>query len=98
MVEITAAYPAGIISTTKENLRCRCRRGKRRVGRALSGICQGCRRRRFHEIATAFRMIAKVECRAREALPCVARPRRGLQGLRARRSYPLAVPQLRFRD
>ena len=43
MVEITAAYPAGVIGTTKDNL-------------AAAAAGEG-----FSEIATAFRMISKVE-------------------------------------
>ncbi len=51
MVEITAAYPAGVIGTTAENLK----------AAADGEFADVAEEEGFKEVATAFRMIAKVE-------------------------------------
>ena len=98
MVEITAAYPAGIISTTKENLAAAAAGENEEWVELYPEFAKVADEEGFTEIATAFRMIAKVEAEHEKRYRALLAPRRGLQGLRARRSYPLAVPQLRFRD
>ena len=61
MVEITASYPAGIISTTKENLAAAAAGENEEWAEMYPEFAKVADEEGFTEIATAFRMIAKVE-------------------------------------
>jgi rubrerythrin len=61
MTEIQASYPAGIIGTTKENLKAAAE-GENEEHTALYPKCaEIAKKEGFPEVAAAFRMIAKVE-------------------------------------
>jgi len=61
MLEITATYPAGIIGTTKENLKAAAEGENEEWTEAYPNFSEIAREEGFPEIATAFKMIAKVE-------------------------------------
>jgi len=61
MVEITASYPAGIIGTTKENLKAAAEGEHEEWEELYPQFANVAQEEGFPEIATAFRMIAKVE-------------------------------------
>ena len=61
MVEITASYPAGIISTTKENLAAAAAGENEEWAEMYPEFAKVADEEGFTEIAAAFRMIAKVE-------------------------------------
>ena len=61
MVEITASYPAGIISTTKENLAAAAAGENEEWSDMYPEFAKVADEEGFPEIAVAFRMIAKVE-------------------------------------
>ena len=61
MVEITASYPAGVISTTKENLAAAAAGENEEWTELYPEFAQIADEEGFPEIAVAFRMIAKVE-------------------------------------
>lgn len=61
MVEITASYPAGIIGTTTQNLLEAAEGEKEEWDILYSDFEKVAREEGFTEIATAFKMIAKVE-------------------------------------
>ena len=60
-VEITAAYPAGIIGTTLENLKASAEGENEEWTELYPEFAKVADEEGFNEIATAFRMIAKVE-------------------------------------
>ena len=88
MVEITSTYPAGIISTTLENLRAAAEGENEEWTVLYPEAAKVAREEGFTEIAVAFEMIARVEPRKSRERPL----------LRARRRDLLAVPQLRLRS
>ena len=61
MVEITAAYPAGIISDTAENLKGAAEGEKLEWGTLYPNFADVAEKEGFPEIANTFRMVAKVE-------------------------------------
>ena len=61
MVEITASYPAGIISTTKENLAAAAAGENEEWSDLYPEFAKVADEEGFPEVAVAFRMIAKVE-------------------------------------
>jgi len=61
MVEITATYPAGIIGTTKENLKAAAEGENEEWTDLYPHFSEVAKEEGFPEIAAAFKMIAKVE-------------------------------------
>jgi len=61
MVEITASYPAGKIGTTKENLKAAAEGENEEWTKLYPEFARIADEEGFPEIATAFRMIARVE-------------------------------------
>jgi rubrerythrin len=61
MTEITAAYPAGIIGTTKENLKAAAEGEHEEWTDLYPHFAEVAMEEGFPEIATAYKMIAKVE-------------------------------------
>ena len=61
MVEITASYPAGVISTTADNLRAAAEGENEEWADLYPEFAKVADEEGFPEIAIAFRMIAKVE-------------------------------------
>ncbi|NTU95275.1 MAG: rubrerythrin family protein [Bacteroidales bacterium] len=61
MVEITASYPAGIISTTKENLAAAAAGEKEEWSELYPNFAEIAMAEGFPKVAVAFKMIAKVE-------------------------------------
>ncbi len=61
MVEITAAYPAGVIGNTAENLKAAAAGENEEWTELYPMFADIAKEEGFAEIATAFRMIAKVE-------------------------------------
>lgn len=61
MVEITASYPAGIISTTAENLKAAADGENEEWAKLYPHFAEIAEKEGFKEIALTFRMIAKVE-------------------------------------
>jgi rubrerythrin len=61
MKEIVASYPAGVIGTTKENLKAAAEGENEEWTKGYPGFAEIAREEGFPEIATAFKMIAKVE-------------------------------------
>ncbi len=60
-VEIQATYPAGIIGTTKENLKAAAEGENEEWTVLYPNFAETAREEGFPEVATAFKMIAKVE-------------------------------------
>lgn len=60
-VEITATYPAGIIGTTKDNLKAAAEGENEEWSELYPEFAEIAKEEGFPEIATAFKMIAKVE-------------------------------------
>jgi len=61
MVQITADYPAGIIGTTKENLKAAAEGENEEWTKLYPQFAQTAQEEGFPEIAVAYKMIAKVE-------------------------------------
>ena len=61
LVEITAAYPAGVIGSTAENLRAAAEGEKLEWGTLYPSFAQVAEEEGFAEAARTFRMVAKVE-------------------------------------
>lgn len=61
MVEITAAYPAGVIGTTAENLKASAEGENEEWTKLYPEFAEIAKEEGFPKIATAFKMIAKVE-------------------------------------
>ena len=61
MAEITAGYPAGIIGTTKENLKAAAEGEHEEWTAIYPQFSEVAKEEGFPEVAAAFRMIAKVE-------------------------------------
>jgi rubrerythrin len=61
VVEITAGYPAGVIGTTKENLKAAAEGENEEWTTLYPAFAQTAQEEGFTEIATAYKMIAKVE-------------------------------------
>ena len=61
MTEITATYPAGIIGTTKENLKAAAEGEHEEWEELYPQFAQVAKEEGFIEVSTAFKMIAKVE-------------------------------------
>jgi len=61
MTEITAAYPAGIIGTTKENLKAAAEGEHEEWTELYPRFAEIAREEGFMEVAMAYQMIAKVE-------------------------------------
>lgn len=61
MVEITAAYPAGVIGSTKENLKAAAEGENEEWTDLYPMFAEIAKEEGFPEVATAFKMIAKVE-------------------------------------
>jgi rubrerythrin len=61
MTEITASYPAGIIGTTKENLKAAAEGEHEEWEELYPHFAVVAKEEGFMEVATAFKMIAKVE-------------------------------------
>jgi len=61
MVEITAAYPAGVIGTTMENLKAAAEGENEEWTELYPYFAEVAKEEGFMEIATAYKMIAKVE-------------------------------------
>ena len=60
-VEITAAYPAGVIGTTAENLKAAAEGEKLEWGTLYPDFAEVAEKEGFPEIANTFRMVAEVE-------------------------------------
>jgi len=60
-VEITACYPAGVIGTTKENLKAAAEGEHEEWTELYPHFAEVAKEEGFPEVATAFKMIAKVE-------------------------------------
>ena len=87
MVEITAAYPAGIIATTAENLKAAAEGENEEWDQLYPEFARIADEEGFPQIANTFR----------QTLPHPPRPRRIRQILRTRRRNRMAMPQLRIR-
>jgi rubrerythrin len=61
VAEIVASYPAGIIGTTKENLKAAAEGENEEWTKLYPGFAEIAKNEGFPEIAAAFKMIAKVE-------------------------------------
>lgn len=61
LVEIAAAYPAGIIGSTKENLKAAAEGEKLEWGTLYPNFAQVAEKEGFKDAARTFRMVAKVE-------------------------------------
>jgi rubrerythrin len=61
VAEITAAYPAGVIGTTAENLKAAADGEKMEWGTLYPGFAETAEKEGFKKAATAFREIARVE-------------------------------------
>jgi rubrerythrin len=61
MVEITAAYPAGVIGSTAENLKAAAEGEKLEWGTLYPNFAEVAEEEDFSEVARTFRAIAKVE-------------------------------------
>ena len=61
LVEITAAYPAGVIGSTAENLRVAAEGEKHEWGTLYPSFAKVAEEEGFAEAARTFRMVAKVE-------------------------------------
>ncbi len=61
IVEITAAYPAGVIGSTAENLRAAAEGEKHEWGTLYPNFADIAEKEGFKEVARTFRMVAKVE-------------------------------------
>jgi len=61
MAEITAGYPAGVIGTTKENLKAAAEGEHEEWTDLYPNFAQVAMEEGFPEVATAYKMIAKVE-------------------------------------
>jgi rubrerythrin len=61
MTEITATYPAGIIGTTKENLKAAAEGENEEWSELYPHFAEDAKEEGFPEIAAAYKMIAKVE-------------------------------------
>lgn len=61
MTEITASYPAGIIGTTKENLKAAAEGENEEWTALYPQFAEIAKEEGFNDVATAFKMIAKVE-------------------------------------
>ncbi len=61
MAEITASYPAGKIGTTKENLKAAAEGENEEWTDVYAAFAETARVEGFPEIATAFKLIAKIE-------------------------------------
>lgn len=61
MLEITAGYPAGKVGTTKENLKAAAEGENEEWTKLYPMFAEIAREEGFPEVATAFKMIAKVE-------------------------------------
>jgi rubrerythrin len=61
MVEITAAYPAGVIGSTAENLKAAAEGEKLEWGTLYPNFAEVAEEEGFSEVARTFRAIAKVE-------------------------------------
>ncbi len=61
MVEITAAYPAGVIATTADNLKAAAEGEKLEWGTLYPQFADVAEKEGFKEAAYTFRMVAKVE-------------------------------------
>jgi rubrerythrin len=61
MVEITAAYPAGVIGTTVQNLKAAAEGENEEYTELYPGFAKVAEKEGFKKIATTFRMIARVE-------------------------------------
>ena len=59
--EITAAYPAGIIGSTEENLKAAAEGEKLEWGTIYPNFAEGAKKEGFKDVAKTFHMIAKVE-------------------------------------
>jgi len=59
--EIVAGYPAGIIGTTKENLKAAAEGENEEWTKGYPGFAEIAKEEGFPEIAAAFKMVAKVE-------------------------------------
>jgi rubrerythrin len=59
--EIVAGYPAGIIGTTKENLKAAAEGENEEWKKGYPGFAEIAKEEGFPEIAAAFKMVAKVE-------------------------------------
>jgi rubrerythrin len=60
-VEITAAYPAGIVGTTTQNLLAAAEGEKFEWGSLYPGFAEVAEKEGFKEVAVTFRMVSKVE-------------------------------------
>ncbi|MGD6852311.1 MAG: rubrerythrin [Candidatus Bathyarchaeia archaeon] len=61
MVEITASYPAGVISSTADNLKAAAEGEKLEWGTLYPGFAEVAQKEGFMDVATTFRMVAQVE-------------------------------------
>lgn len=61
MVEITAAYPAGIIGSTRKNLKTAAEGEKMEWGTLYPDFAEVAEEEGFKDVANTFRMVAKVE-------------------------------------
>jgi rubrerythrin len=61
VTEITASYPSGIISTTKENLKAAAEGENEEWSELYPHFSEVAKEEGFPEVASAFKMIAKVE-------------------------------------
>jgi len=61
LVEISAAYPAGVIGSTAENLLAAAEGEKHEWGTLYPNFAEVAEKEGFAEVARAFRMVAKVE-------------------------------------
>jgi rubrerythrin len=61
MVEITAAYPAGVIGTTKQNLKAAAEGEYEEWSSLYPTFAEVAKEEGFPEISVAFKMVAKVE-------------------------------------
>lgn len=60
-IEITATYPAGIIGTTKENLKAAAMGENEEWTKIYTSFADVAKEEGFPEVSTAFKMIAKIE-------------------------------------
>ena len=61
LVEIAAAYPAGFIGSTKENLKAAAEGEKMEWGTIYPDFAKVAEEESFKDVAKTFRMVAKVE-------------------------------------
>ena len=92
MVEITTGYPAGVIGTTKENIRAAADGEKMEWGTLYPTFAETAKDEGFVVIANLFRQVANVEkYHEQRYQPAPRKPRKG-NGLFTRHAGKVVLP------